>query len=216
VLGTPHYLSPEQARGETNLDPRVDLYALGVVLYELLSGQTPFDRPGYMQVLAAICRETAKPIRALVPDVPVEVEAIIAKAMARERDARYANALEMLADIEAVLAALPEPHAAPVPEMPSGELVTADIPIRAPIEDEEEPVTEETEAAPDALLGPGSTLQGFPAQAPPPILPTRESLPLMERREVVVAPPAGGTWIMAAAIGLGIAGAVMLIASIWG
>jgi eukaryotic-like serine/threonine-protein kinase len=105
VLGTPQYLSPEQARGEPNLDARVDVYAVGILLYELLSGQLPFDHPCYMQVIAAICREAPPPLAARVPGgVPPEVEAIIATAMHKDRTQRFPSAVEMLEAIDALAA----------------------------------------------------------------------------------------------------------------
>jgi eukaryotic-like serine/threonine-protein kinase len=102
VLGTPNYLSPEQARGESDLDPRADVYALGVVMYELLCGETPFERPGYMQVLSAICSEEPRDLGTLIAGLPEPVLQLIRRAMSRRREDRFGSAAEMLAALEAI------------------------------------------------------------------------------------------------------------------
>ena len=95
VMGTPYYMSPEQARGERNLDGRVDIYACGVVMYEALAGKRPFLAPNYNALLLAIINTTPKPLHEIRPATPSELEAIIARAMARNRNDRFTNAREM-------------------------------------------------------------------------------------------------------------------------
>ena len=83
VMGTPYYMSPEQARGERNLDGRVDVYACGVVLYEALAGKRPFLAPNYNALLLAIINTTPRALRDIRPNIPPELEVIIARAMAK-------------------------------------------------------------------------------------------------------------------------------------
>ncbi len=99
VMGTPYYMSPEQARGERNLDGRVDVYACGVVMYEAIAGKRPFLAPNYNALLLAIINTLPRPLRELRPSTPPEVEAIIARAMARNRNDRYPSARDMLLEL---------------------------------------------------------------------------------------------------------------------
>ena len=92
VVGTPAYMSPEQARGIKVIDKRTDVYSMGVVLYELLSGEMPFfsENPG--DLLIMIITEEAQPLSELIPDVGPELSAIVERAMAKDPDARFADA----------------------------------------------------------------------------------------------------------------------------
>jgi serine/threonine protein kinase len=92
VLGTAFYMSPEQARGENGLDGRSDLYALGAILYEMLAGQTPHVGNVYHAVLVDICTRDASDVRTLAPHVPEAVALSVARALNRDRDARYRDA----------------------------------------------------------------------------------------------------------------------------
>jgi serine/threonine protein kinase len=98
LLGTPHYISPEQALGKRDLDSRTDLYSLGVVLYELVVGRVPFsaDTP-YAIIRDHVDRPLPAP-RAINPDVSAEVEAVLQKALAKNPAERYATATEMIDD----------------------------------------------------------------------------------------------------------------------
>jgi hypothetical protein len=92
VLGTPLYVAPEQAAGEREIDGRTDVYALGVVVFEMMAGRTPFDAPTaqavYAQHLAASCPS----VRQWRPDVPAAVEGALAVALAKDRDQRFPTA----------------------------------------------------------------------------------------------------------------------------
>jgi serine/threonine protein kinase len=99
VLGTPLYMSPEQARGDEDLDHRVDIYALGVIMYEAIAGRVPFVGSNYLSVISQVLNETPKPLREIRPDVSEELEAIVAKAMAKDRTQRYVDADAMLKDL---------------------------------------------------------------------------------------------------------------------
>ena len=103
VLGTPLYMSPEQARGDEDLDHRVDIYALGVIMYEAIAGRVPFAGTNYLSVISQVLNEDPQPLREIRPDVSEELEAIIAKAMMKDRTQRYEDADAMLTDITSVL-----------------------------------------------------------------------------------------------------------------
>jgi hypothetical protein len=107
LAGTPWYMSPEQARGESHLvDGRADVYALGAVLYELLTGQVPFRRDNLHDLLEDIASLTleARPPRQLVTDLPRELERICLKALAKRTSERYPTAYDLADDLRALLA----------------------------------------------------------------------------------------------------------------
>jgi tetratricopeptide (TPR) repeat protein len=103
VVGTPDYLAPEQARGE-DVDHRTDLYALGLILFEALTGELPFRAGTLPEMLAQ--RVSGRPRRAaeLGVELPPEVERVIARCLARDPADRYRDAAELLADLDAVAA----------------------------------------------------------------------------------------------------------------
>lgn len=89
MLGTPHYISPEQAQGNKDLDSRTDVYSLGVVLYELVTGRVPFmGDTSYAIVHAQITEKPPSP-REINPNIPPSVEAVLLRALAKNRDDRY-------------------------------------------------------------------------------------------------------------------------------
>ncbi len=102
VLGTPEYLSPEQAAGEP-IDARVDIYALGCILYEMLTGSVPFRGNGPMSTLMKHLTEKVVPPRKRRPDltIPESLEKIVLKAMAREKTDRYATMEELATALQA-------------------------------------------------------------------------------------------------------------------
>src|SRR5438034_1241070 len=102
VLGTASYLSPEQAQGEP-VDARSDVYSLGVVAYEMLTGQAPFTGDSPVAVAYKHVREDPVPPTALVPEVGEDLEAVVMKALAKNPANRYATAQEMREDLERVL-----------------------------------------------------------------------------------------------------------------
>ena len=97
VMGTPYYMSPEQASGARDLDGRVDLYACGVILYETLTGRRPFLAANYHILLWNILKTEPPAPSELRPDIPPALESVIARAMARDRAVRYASAHEFIA-----------------------------------------------------------------------------------------------------------------------
>ncbi len=92
VLGTPQYMSYEQALGQTDIDARTDVWALGVMLYEMLTGSRPFDAPNTNAVLAAIRRHDVRPIRDVAPNVPIAVVRIVQRCLSTNRSERAADA----------------------------------------------------------------------------------------------------------------------------
>ena len=88
VMGTVNYMSPEQARG-TEIDPRADIWSLGVVLYEMVAGRMPFSGDTTSDVIAGILKTEPPLLNRYVPDVPAELERIVTKALRKEKDERY-------------------------------------------------------------------------------------------------------------------------------
>ena len=108
--GTPSYLSPEQIRGE-HLDERSDLFSFGSVLYEMCTGHRPFDQKTVDATKEAILKEEPRPIREWAPAFPGQLEEIVRRAMARDRDRRYRSAAEMGSDLSALQSQLGVPSA---------------------------------------------------------------------------------------------------------
>ncbi|MDB4985066.1 MAG: Serine/threonine protein kinase PrkC, regulator of stationary phase [Myxococcaceae bacterium] len=103
VFGTPHYMSPEQCSG-TQVDKRTDIYALGVIMYEMTSSRVPFDADNLMGILTKhLYEEPVQPHELPPPvDVPPALEAVIMKCLAKKPDLRYQTMQEVLADLELV------------------------------------------------------------------------------------------------------------------
>jgi serine/threonine protein kinase len=123
VFGTPAYMSPEQIRGEP-LDARSDLYSAGVMLFEMLSGVTPFEAPTSMAVAAKHLTDPAPRLADRRPglELPPALEALLSRALQKDPAHRPGSAEEMRAELVASLAALPEPARAPPPlELPPTE-----------------------------------------------------------------------------------------------
>lgn len=98
VMGTVHYMSPEQARG-LKVDERTDNWSLGCVLYEMLTGQQPFEGETPSDVIATILKHDPAPLSSILPDVPAELEHIVSKALDKSKDERYQTAKDFLADL---------------------------------------------------------------------------------------------------------------------
>ena len=99
VIGTPTYMSPEQCDGKGNIDHRADIYALGVMMYELLTGRVPFPGEGFGEVLVAHLTREPEPPRTLNPNIPPEIEAIVLRCLRKQREARFQSMNDMLASI---------------------------------------------------------------------------------------------------------------------
>jgi dienelactone hydrolase len=105
LLGTPLYMSPEQALGKP-LDPRSDLWSLGVLYYEALAGKPPFEGPSSLTVLQAITGVPAPPLRAARPDAPEQAAQIVTRALRKDPAQRYQSATAFARDAAALLAQL--------------------------------------------------------------------------------------------------------------
>jgi len=101
VMGTPAYMSPEQASGhQDKIDERSDVWSLGMVLYEIIAGRTPFEGLATTAVIAKVVEGEVKPIQEVEPGVPRDLAAAVSKALAPNRDDRYAGASDLLDDVE--------------------------------------------------------------------------------------------------------------------
>jgi eukaryotic-like serine/threonine-protein kinase len=93
-VGTPEYMSPEQIGAMSNLDARSDIYSLGCVAYEMLSGKPPFTGRSYLEVFTKTRRDAPRPVSQIRPDLPASSDAAILKSLAKERSGRFASAGE--------------------------------------------------------------------------------------------------------------------------
>jgi serine/threonine protein kinase/tetratricopeptide (TPR) repeat protein len=102
IVGTAAYMSPEQARGAP-IDPRTDIFSLGVVLYELLARRLPFEGSNIYEIVAAILSDReAPPLSHAVPNVPAELERIVGKALRKDREERYQSTKDLLVDLQSL------------------------------------------------------------------------------------------------------------------
>ena len=104
VMGTPSYMSPEQLRGETNVDHRSDIYALGAVVHQVATGCLPFEETSdYQTTFRVLSGERPEPASQLVSELPARLDAVIDRAMAFDRDDRYDSVSALQADMKAVV-----------------------------------------------------------------------------------------------------------------
>jgi len=150
IIGTAQYLSPEQARG-SQVDQTSDVYSVGVVLYELLTGQVPFTGDTPLEIAMKHLSEVPRPPSELREDVPPDLDMVVLRALAKDPSERYQSAEEMDADLERILNGLPvgEDTAAAATAVLSGSGVLAAAPTSV--------ITRPTEAAPTRAVPPGST-----------------------------------------------------------
>ncbi|MCX4241508.1 serine/threonine-protein kinase [Paraliomyxa miuraensis] len=109
VIGTPDYMSPEQARGAPDLDPRADLFSLGCVLHECLCGEPAFVGEHVMAVLAKVLMENPPRLGRLVPEIPVVLEEIVARLLEKDRERRIGNARELAQRLRSLVDGNDEP-----------------------------------------------------------------------------------------------------------
>jgi serine/threonine protein kinase len=107
IIGTPAYMPLEQLRGDTRVDARADIYALGVVLYEGLTGRRPYEGKTDQELLLKLATEEPAPLRRHVPELDPELESIVLKALAQKPHKRYADVLGFARAIEAFRARPP-------------------------------------------------------------------------------------------------------------
>lgn len=104
LIGTPAYMSPEQAMGNVTLDGRSDIYSLGIILFEMLTGRTPFNAPTPIALVVQQIHTPLPPLRAFNPNLPAGLEQVIALATTKDRNYRYATAGQLAQAFEQVLA----------------------------------------------------------------------------------------------------------------
>jgi serine/threonine-protein kinase len=168
VLGTPFYMSPEQARGDENIDQLIDIYALGVILYECLTGEVPFRGGNYLGIISRVLNQEAVRPRALRPELRISepIERVTLRAMAKAREERYPTMEAFGADLERAL---------------NGEWVQAPVPDSSTVAKPEGATGSRTwlfAALAMALLGGGALLwAGRTGRAPAP--PTVKPAPVV-------------------------------------
>ncbi|HTM49942.1 MAG TPA: protein kinase [Bryobacteraceae bacterium] len=111
IIGTPNYMSPEQAEGKP-VDARTDLFSFGAVLYEMLCGRRAFDGDSTLSILTAVVRQEPEPLRSLVRDLPPEIQAIVSRCMRKDPERRFQKS----AHLHAALEALARPAGAAAPQ----------------------------------------------------------------------------------------------------
>ena len=151
IMGTPSYMAPEQAKG-MRVDHRADVYSVGAILYQMVTGTIPFDRSDATATLAAVLTEDPEPPRNLAPDIPEHFEMIIQRAMAREPEDRY----QTMAELDAALAAY-DPSEMGIDE-PSRSLRLK--PLQGSLVDATSQAREANQARPQLLLFGGLALSG--------------------------------------------------------
>ena len=99
VLGTPYYLAPEQAKGGKGIDARIDIWSVGVMMYEMLTGRMPFEGDNYNEILGKILLEEPTSLAEVAPHVPKALVAIVERALMKDRDQRYDNVVQMIEEM---------------------------------------------------------------------------------------------------------------------
>lgn len=117
LLGTPQYLAPEQVEGQVP-DQQTDIYAVGLVLYAMLTGRLPFQNPSPWLVMTERLRVTPEPVRRHNPAVPETVEKVVMRALARDRATRYQSASELAGDLQQAYSALLQAQTMRLPQAP--------------------------------------------------------------------------------------------------
>jgi tRNA A-37 threonylcarbamoyl transferase component Bud32 len=187
MLGTPAYMSPEQARGERNVDGRSDIYSLGVLLFEILTGRKPYEADTPMGIAVKHVTEPVPSILAAKPDLPAVYEQIISKAMAKEKTDRYQKGMDLARAVSEVLAGA----ATVTPPMPSA---PAEV-TRVAVVDEpaSAPATPAPAPAPAPVTPPAVAAPATPPPAPPVLEPALATA-------VVAAPPQPAAQTMASSV----------------
>jgi serine/threonine protein kinase len=108
VLGSPAYMSPEQAAGETDVDGRSDVWSLGVILYKALCGTVPFSAANYNALMMAIARNTHPPLGERVDNMPAEIEGLVDRCLSKERAGRFDSSKDFADELDKIIAAHPE------------------------------------------------------------------------------------------------------------
>ena len=165
VFGSAHYIAPEQARRSSEATAQSDLYSLGIMLYEMLTGIVPFDDPSPTAVALQHITQPPPPPRSLNPDLNLEVEATLLKALSKSPKERYQSGADLMTDLEqAFEKGTTKTQAAPLPPPPAGMQLPVQTPRASHVTVAEVIASHEPPAAPSAT-------------PPPPTSPSRERLP---------------------------------------
>jgi len=132
VMGTPYYMSPEQAQGTQGIDGRSDVYSLGVILYEALAGAVPFDGDTFNELMFKIVLSSPRPLAQVAPNLDPRLIALVEKAMARDIALRFQSADEMIRAIDQQFGGADGTAAHPVVTSAPGALSAAAPPATAP------------------------------------------------------------------------------------
>lgn len=206
VVGTPAYMSYEQAKAFADIDARSDIWNVGVILYEMLSGLPPFEARTYSSTVAKIVSEAVPPISTWGAVVPIELETIVQRCLAKQREQRFQSARALQTALEGVLTRCSEPPASRRLQLDS----LADLPSMPPPPDVavlSAPISSLRQFSPCALTAdgernaPGSSRNGSPASSslPPTHLTPPTSSESPSRRWVLLA---GAVGLLAAGAGL--------------
>jgi hypothetical protein len=161
IIGTPSYMSPEQARGERDIDGRSDVYSLGIILFEMLTGSLPFEADTPIGVAMKHLTEPVPRILDKNPDLPEDVQHVIASAMAKDRDERFAMPSQLAAALEAVA------RGESLPQFDSASATAAWKPDGAGRTIARQPKTRLSTGSPTVAARAGETVAGRSAVTPP-------------------------------------------------
>lgn len=173
IMGTPDYMAPEQAKGEIgDVDTRTDIFALGVIVYQCLSGKLPFEAPTPLGILYKVVNELPRPVAELNPALPAELDVILARAMAKSREERYQTVDAFIQELTHVLerpARLAGPDTEPVPRVAPAELSGPAAAVTGPLPAQRRAATQpEVEPRPSAEPH-DDELEETPSVPPPPL-----------------------------------------------
>lgn len=136
TMGTPAYMSPEQFRGETDLDGRADVYALGVLFFQMLSSTLPFNADTPHGLMYHHLETPVPDIRVLHPELPTDLSLVLQQALAKRRDTRYSTAGAFARDVQSVVSGR---AITPLPGTSAAQLLTVPLPTRSPRAEKPEP-----------------------------------------------------------------------------
>lgn len=151
VMGTPYYMSPEQCEGKLAIDHRADIYALGIMLFEMLTGKVPFGGEGYGEIIVKHVTHQLPSVRSINPDVSPAVELILYRALTKDRDERF----QTMEDFRQALLD-PEAYASSAPVIGLPDDVSGVARLAAPMARDEMVLTLRTPPPPSAIT-PGPT-----------------------------------------------------------
>ncbi len=107
IMGTPAYMSPEQCQSSAHVDGRTDIWALGVILYQLATGRLPFDGADFLQIAMAVTNTHPVPPSALRPDLPAGFDAVVMRCLEKDRDRRFASVQDLAAALQPFVGVAP-------------------------------------------------------------------------------------------------------------